>query len=297
MGYLRRDEEFTGRVGEMIESNCVVCLSDKNSEWASDGHLTTVKCTDCGFIWTNPRPSDVDIDKYYEGYSDSRSSIAQDITDKRQRQYLIDRDFIYKFYSDTDKIITLDFGCHDAKFLNTFDDRFDKHGVEKSTQAVNYAKGAVAFGHNIHACNILDAPYKDGYFDLIMMRGVIEHLPDPNECMEKICRLLKPGGLLYFSATPNVDSFSAKTFKSAWNQYKPPEHLLYFSDRTLELYMGRFGLGFLAKEFPYANTPYADVPHDLTAIKEAVRLLNNGVATAPVVTPYHNNMMSVIFYK
>ena len=72
MGYLRRDEEFTGRVGEMIESNCVVCLSDKNSEWASDGHLTTVKCTDCGFIWTNPRPSDVDIDKYYEGYSDSR---------------------------------------------------------------------------------------------------------------------------------------------------------------------------------------------------------------------------------
>jgi len=279
----------------MIEDICIVCSETNFSTWAISHDIqnfTTVKCNACGFIWTNPRPSDEDIDEYYDNYAKLRSALDKSVTDNRKIQYEIDRDFAYGFFEDEKEICTLDFGCYDGSFLSIFDNRFKKHGIDKSKDAIEWAKNNLEFGNNMHCCKIVEAPYRDEYFDFIILRGVIEHLPHPNRDIRKVVQLLRPGGLLYLCATPNVDSFSAKKFKNRWNQFKPPEHLLYFSDYTLERYLGLFGMTMLAKYFPYVETPYANTKKDYTNIKEAY---SNGNET--VCTPFYNNMMNVMFIK
>ena len=46
-------------------------------------------------------------------------------------------------------------------------------------------------------------PYRDNYFDLVLMEEVIEHLANPDNALEEVHRVLKPGGLFIIS-TPNL---------------------------------------------------------------------------------------------
>jgi 2-polyprenyl-3-methyl-5-hydroxy-6-metoxy-1,4-benzoquinol methylase len=239
-------------------------------------------------------PTDEELDEFYENFDSLRNNLGEEYNEKRKKQYLIDRDFIYNFFINKSNIKTLDFGCYDGSFLDTFDDRFVKHGVEKNKEVVEWARDNRNFGQNMHACDILDAPYTDEYFDLIIMRGVIEHLAHPNKILDKISSLLKKDGLLYICATPNAGSFSAKRFRDKWNQFTVPGHILYFSDYTLEKYLRKFGFQLLAKYFPYIETPYANPKQDLIDIQNACE---KTLLFDTVNVPFYNNMMSAVFIK
>ena len=76
-------------------------------------------------------------------------------------------------------------------FLNVLSDKFDKYGLELDAEAVNYARKNYAFGRNINNISLEDAPYSDGSFDLVIMRGVIEHLPDPVNALKRLPDCLK----------------------------------------------------------------------------------------------------------
>lgn len=43
-------------------------------------------------------------------------------------------------------------------------------------------------------------PFRDNSFDVVMSYAVLEHVTDPQRCMNEMHRVLKPGGLLYFQA-------------------------------------------------------------------------------------------------
>ncbi len=47
--------------------------------------------------------------------------------------------------------------------------------------------------------------FPDGYFDALVAKHVVEHLPDPPGAFRQFARLLKPGGILVFG-TPNTES-------------------------------------------------------------------------------------------
>jgi SAM-dependent methyltransferase len=50
-------------------------------------------------------------------------------------------------------------------------------------------------------------PFRDGAFDVVVSRSVVEHLEDPSAVFTELGRTLKPGGLLIF-ATPNKYYYS-----------------------------------------------------------------------------------------
>ncbi len=64
------------------------------------------------------------------------------------------------------------------------------------------------------------------------MGQVIEHVSDPKKTIKKINAIMKKGGALTL-ATPNIDSFAAKLFKSYWFALEVPRHLFLFSGKTL----------------------------------------------------------------
>jgi 2-polyprenyl-3-methyl-5-hydroxy-6-metoxy-1,4-benzoquinol methylase len=49
----------------------------------------------------------------------------------------------------------------------------------------------------------------DGAYDMVVSLDVVEHLPQPERFFEEAFRVLRPGGLLYFS-TPNPASLGAR---------------------------------------------------------------------------------------
>lgn len=59
----------------------------------------------------------------------------------------------------------------------------------------------------IDAENIPDSEY--GKYDAIIMIALIEHLIDPLRAMQKICKLLKPGGFVYID-TPNIAKYTRR---------------------------------------------------------------------------------------
>jgi SAM-dependent methyltransferase len=50
-------------------------------------------------------------------------------------------------------------------------------------------------------------PYPDGYFDTVIADGVLEHVPNDQEALKELYRLLRPDGLLIISCLPNKLSY------------------------------------------------------------------------------------------
>lgn len=50
--------------------------------------------------------------------------------------------------------------------------------------------------------SILEMPFPDAHFDIVVSSEVIEHTPNPEQAIKEIFRVLKPGGVMVLS-TPN----------------------------------------------------------------------------------------------
>jgi ubiquinone/menaquinone biosynthesis C-methylase UbiE len=50
--------------------------------------------------------------------------------------------------------------------------------------------------------SILEMPFPDAHFDIVVSSEVIEHTPNPEQAIKEIYRVLKPGGVMVLS-TPN----------------------------------------------------------------------------------------------
>ena len=82
--------------------------------------------------------------------------------------------------------------------------------------------------------------FSDGLFDVITSFEVVEHLVDPATELSNFLRLLRPGGILYVT-TPNFSSISRTLSGRNWNVVRYPEHLNYFTPRTLKLALASAG--------------------------------------------------------
>lgn len=70
-------------------------------------------------------------------------------------------------------------------------------------------------------------------FDVITLWHVLEHLPDLDDSIGQISRLLKPKGILIV-ALPNFKSWDAKYYKEFWAGYDVPRHLWHLSKGAME---------------------------------------------------------------
>lgn len=98
----------------------------------------------------------------------------------------------------------LDIGCADGSFSKYMSDKgFGVWGLDVSKPAVDLAKkrGVNAKVHDISR----KMPFGDGFFDIVVIMEVIEHIYDTDFLLSDINRILKKGGLLLLT-TPNLGS-------------------------------------------------------------------------------------------
>lgn len=276
------------------DKDCAVCGGKSDRLWARCGSFKAVQCSLCGFIWINPSLSQEGLEKYYADYIGMRFK-DEEKTKQRKIQYGIDKDFIEAFIT---KGKVLDVGCSGGFFLDVLGPDFKKHGIEVDPAAVEYARRSYPFGRDIKHCRLENAPFPSESFDLIIMRGVIEHLPDLHSALSKAESLLKPGGYYYIAATPNAGSFCAGIYREKWNLFHPIRHLSYFDLNTTRKMMLKYGLKFLDKEFPYLETPYADLLKDHLEMLDAFLARKKGsFRKIGRSRAFWGNIMNLIFRK
>jgi SAM-dependent methyltransferase/uncharacterized protein YbaR (Trm112 family) len=75
-------------------------------------------------------------------------------------------------------------------------------GIGLRTAAGRILYTDVAFGPGVDAiADAHDLPFADDAFDLVVATAVLEHVADPQRCVEEFRRVLAPGGLVY-AVTP-----------------------------------------------------------------------------------------------
>jgi 2-polyprenyl-3-methyl-5-hydroxy-6-metoxy-1,4-benzoquinol methylase len=230
-------------------SLCPICNSNKFKTFlncldntVSRETFTIVQCEDCGFKFTNPRPSENDIGKYYKSdsyisHSNTKAGFINSTYQLVRKYTLLKKlQLISRFYK-TGKI--LDIGCGTGEFLNTCKSAgWHTTGIEPNDDARRMA--AEKFMLDVRTEDQLKG-IADGSFDVISMWHVLEHVPRLNERVAELKRLIKPNGIIII-AVPNSSSFDALKYKENWAGYDVPRHLYHFTPKDIETLFKNQGL-------------------------------------------------------
>lgn len=114
----------------------------------------------------------------------------------------------------------LDLGCGNGRSYAMFRDlEVDYYGLDLSRELINLAQKEVPAG-NFTVGNMLETPYKNDEFDVVISIATLHHLPSKKSrqlALEEIYRVTKPGGQVlvttwYFWNKPQYIKEILKTF-------------------------------------------------------------------------------------
>ena len=92
----------------------------------------------------------------------------------------------------------------------------------KSNINCDYYSVDIQVGRAMHVANILDIPYRDDFFDYVILNHVMEHISDEAVAMKEIQRVLKSGGrmIISFPICTDMDTFEDDSIVSAAERLK-----------------------------------------------------------------------------
>jgi len=185
-------------------------------------------CRHCGHGFVLDLPTSFELEACYHDYSYERSDLHS------LPSFLIGRleQIVSGFqkYRNNNRFLDVGFG-QGAMLCAAKKNGWDVYGVEISDLAVKQAREN-GFTH-LFKGSLMDAPFQDGFFDVVVLSELLEHLPDPSEFLKQAWVFLRPGGLLYVT-TPNGRGLSARIMGTYWSVISPPEHLHFFSPTSLK---------------------------------------------------------------
>jgi len=217
-------------MGYNLISQCVCCRS--NAIYPLEGFEAAFlnRCSHCGFVFSGRNPTLAEIESHYEGYS--RNDYLSPITIKRYHEILD----VFEAVRKTNRI--LDVGCGIGYFLDVAKTRgWEVYGTEYTESAVKICedKGIIMNSGALNPKN-----YAAESFDVITSFEVIEHINTPNEEIARIYSLLRKGGYFYVT-TPNFNSLLRYYLGAKYNVIGWPEHLSYYTPKTLTALMLNHG--------------------------------------------------------
>ena len=205
-------------------------------------------CYNCEAAVTYPFLSEANLKHLY------KSGKGQDNSNKKKLNIIMHylRTFFIEFFylKKIKKIFprknnsVLDFGCGDG-YLGL--------SLKKSFSKV-YFSDFDSSNNNLHSPknNLFYIPLKKVFidnkkFDLIILRHVLEHMPNPKIIIHKLSKLLNKNGKILIEVPAfSIDYFWMKVFKESYFQWEIPFHLFHFSPKSIKiLFQKNFRIKFL----------------------------------------------------
>lgn len=181
---------------------------------------------------TFPKPNENDLHKYYESeayisHTDGKGSLVEVLYQFVKKFALRKKvGLINELHPNKGKI--LDIGAGTGDFLAVAKSNgWNILGIEPSEKAKTIAgKKGVIFAESMQSL-------EKQSFDVITMWHVLEHVPNLEEQIKELKRLLKPDGTIIV-AVPNFRSFDAKYYRRFWAGFDVPRHLWHFSKKAIK---------------------------------------------------------------
>jgi len=117
----------------------------------------------------------------------------------------------------------LEVGSGMGHLTGQLEDTFETFGCDLNHWAVKQSKTVVDKSF-LQTASAQELPYKDGVFNVVIIKHIVEHLPDPQKAIQEIARVTEPGGTLIL-ATPNLDSLLKPWKGDKWIGYQDPTHI------------------------------------------------------------------------
>ncbi len=213
---------------------CRLCGCDSLYRQYTVNGCALSRCNDCGFLQVAEKPTDEELAQIYAApyFSHSKYQDMDTLNKEFQRRLQLMEDSL----DGRDRKV-LEFGCGTGDFITFINGRFDMWGIDISSAAIARAKETLpALQDRLQAGHIKDFSFPPEFFDAVVSWDTIEHIWDPVEVYGHLFRLIKPGGYMLLS-TPNSGAFFARITGKYWPFMTPPEHLGFFSRRSITCFV------------------------------------------------------------
>ena len=255
--------------------NCRLCGNERLKSYYSQGNNSEYKfykCDECGLV-NYDLSTGLDQRKYDDTYIDPFDESAKmNITQTKTCNFIKDHIDL--------KGRAFDIGCGNGKLLHLLrEDGWIVKGLELSPFLAESINNNLKI--EVEASNFLEYNSSNGEIsDLVILRHVLEHLPDPILSMEKINSFLKTGGhaVLEF---PNIEAFDLKFKrllqrlnihqKKYRHNYKPG-HCNEYSRRSFEYLTSETGFEIVYWE-TYSYKPLTDFIYNRIKIGNKARTI------------------------
>lgn len=225
--------------------------------------FNVVRCNVCGLCFTNPRPTVSTMGFFYPdnaGYFQQEIGMSVMELDDGFGTFLR----LYRNYPGTGDLTLLqklllpyytlradiaaypyytggrllDVGCSYGKYLLEMKMLgWDTFGLEPHAPSANAAKSA----GEIIVGGLEDAPWPNGYFDVVTLNMSLEHMHDPFGALCHVSRLLAPHGVTII-VVPNFSGIEFRLYKEKAYGLQVPQHLYHFTPATLKIMAAKAGL-------------------------------------------------------
>lgn len=109
--------------------------------------------------------------------------------------------------TDLGSLYLLDIGASSGIIDNYLSEHFGKIvGVDIDAQAIEFANNTFKKDNlEFIVDDAMNLKFSDNLFDVVICAQVYEHMPNANQLMSEVYRVLKPGGICYFAAANRLD--------------------------------------------------------------------------------------------
>lgn len=218
---------------------CPVCLEGRWAELSpEDESFSLFRCLSCGcYRVRQGKPSEPE--PYQAYYSDSSARRVSGILDPLWRYFRRKKaKRILRHMPPGARIC--DVGCERGELLHVLKERgVQVFGTQLSETAARFARER--YGIEVFRGELPEAPWAgDGSFDGALMFHVLEHLPEPEQYLREVHRILCRDGL-FWCEVPNGDSWTARLSGKRWLHHDPEHHLWTFGRKNLCRFLERCG--------------------------------------------------------
>jgi len=258
----------------MLE-RCRLCGSDKLRLWMTDGRncdLNYYKCSDCS-LWNYDLSLGMGQEQYVERYVSPLNDRFKTNVHSRQTWKFLSR------YAPVPGRI-LDIGCGNGCLLHLARQAgWRVQGMELSEKAARAIREDQNIDVTVADFLDYDNSRHDAY-DVVVLRHVLEHLPDSLLAMQKVRGLLKDGGfaLLEFPNTRSLGYGIKRVLKNRglrnrkFHEDWRPGHCNEFCRRSFEYLLEQSGFELMFWQ-TYSNKPLANMIYGMVPVGANARAL------------------------